>query len=95
MTELPAALYTAAQTRELDRLAIAAGTPGAELMERAGQAAFDALCERWPQASKLAVLCGGGNNGGDGYIVARLAQKAGYQVRLFSWTLLVLLVLKT
>ncbi len=83
MTELPAALYTAAQTRELDRLAIAAGTPGADLMERAGQAAFDALCERWPQAGKLAVLCGGGNNGGDGYVVARLAAEAGLQPQIW------------
>ena len=62
MTTLPKALYTAAQTRELDRLAIAAGTPGAELMSRAGQAAFDTLCERWPEARRIAVLCGGGNN---------------------------------
>ncbi|BAP15113.1 MAG: carbohydrate kinase [Alcanivorax borkumensis] len=83
MTELPAALYTAAQTRELDRLAIAAGTPGADLMERAGQAAFDALCERWPQVSTLAVLCGGGNNGGDGYVVARLAAEAGLQPQIW------------
>lgn len=77
MTTLPKALYTAAQTRELDRLAIAAGTPGAELMTRAGQAAFDALCGRWPEARRIAVLCGGGNNGGDGYVVARLAHAAG------------------
>ncbi|MGJ3255368.1 MAG: NAD(P)H-hydrate dehydratase, partial [Alcanivorax sp.] len=77
MTTLPKALYTAAQTRELDRLAIAAGTPGAELMARAGQAAFDTLCERWPEARQIAVLCGGGNNGGDGYVVARLAHAAG------------------
>lgn len=77
MTTLPKALYTAAQTRELDRLAIAAGAPGAELMTRAGQAAFDTLCERWPEARRIAVLCGGGNNGGDGYVVARLAHAAG------------------
>lgn len=77
MTTLSKALYTAAQTRELDRLAIAAGTPGAELMARAGQAAFDTLCERWPEARQIAVLCGGGNNGGDGYVVARLAHAAG------------------
>ncbi|MDX1802691.1 MAG: NAD(P)H-hydrate dehydratase [Alcanivorax sp.] len=76
-TELPLALYRAAQTRELDRLAIAAGTPGAELMQRAGQAAFDVLGECWPQARRLAVLCGGGNNGGDGYVVAWLAHQAG------------------
>ncbi|WP_290524073.1 NAD(P)H-hydrate dehydratase [Alcanivorax sp.] len=79
MTALPTALYTAAQTRELDRLAIAAGTPGAELMLRAGQAAFNALCERWPEARRIAVLCGGGNNGGDGYVVAALAHEAGLQ----------------
>lgn len=79
MTALPTALYTAAQTRELDRLAIAAGTPGAELMQRAGQAAFNALCERWPEARRIEVLCGGGNNGGDGYVVAALAHEAGLQ----------------
>ncbi|MZR62531.1 NAD(P)H-hydrate dehydratase [Alcanivorax sp. DP30] len=79
MTALPTALYTAEQTRELDRLAIAAGTPGAELMQRAGQAAFNALCERWPEARRIAVLCGGGNNGGDGYVVAALAHEAGLQ----------------
>lgn len=77
MTGLPTALYTAAQTRELDRLAIAAGTPGAELMTRAGEAAFDVLCQCWPEARRIAVLCGGGNNGGDGYVVARLAHAAG------------------
>ncbi|MQX52797.1 NAD(P)H-hydrate dehydratase [Alcanivorax sediminis] len=82
MTALPTALYTAAQTRELDRLAIAAGTPGAALMQRAGQAAFNALCERWPEARHIAVLCGGGNNGGDGYVVAALAHDAGLQPRI-------------
>lgn len=76
---LPRALYTAAQTRELDRLAIAGGIPGAELMERAGRAAFDLVRERWPGARRIAVLCGGGNNGGDGYVVARLAAEAGLQ----------------
>ena len=79
MTTLPTALYTAAQTRELDRLAIAAGTPGAELMQRAGLFAFNELCERWPEARRIAVLCGGGNNGGDGYVVAALAHEAGLQ----------------
>ncbi|MCK0153547.1 NAD(P)H-hydrate dehydratase [Alcanivorax sp. S6407] len=83
MTALPTALYTAAQTRELDRLAIAAGTPGAVLMQRAGQAAFNALCERWPEARHLAVLCGGGNNGGDGYVVAALAHEAGLAPRIY------------
>ena len=83
MTGLPTALYTAAQTRELDRLAIAAGTPGEQLMMRAGQAAFDVLSERWPEVRRIAVLCGGGNNGGDGYVVAALAHEAGLQPTVY------------
>ncbi|MEP5050305.1 MAG: NAD(P)H-hydrate epimerase, partial [Alloalcanivorax venustensis] len=76
---LPEALYSADQTRELDRLAGEAGLSGEELMERAGRAAFDVLLSRWPAASRPAVLCGGGNNGGDGYVVARLAREAGLE----------------
>lgn len=74
---LPEALYSADQTRELDRLAGEAGLSGEELMERAGRAAFELLLSRWPSVSRPAVLCGGGNNGGDGYVVARLAREAG------------------
>lgn len=80
---LPGQLYSAAQTRELDRLAMAAGIPGAELMTRAGQAAFDTLRRLWPRAHRLAVLCGGGNNGGDGYVVAHLAWQAGLAPRIY------------
>ena len=76
---LPEALYSADQTRELDRLAGEAGLSGEELMERAGRAAFDVLLSRWPDVSRPAVLCGGGNNGGDGYVVARLAREAGLE----------------
>jgi hydroxyethylthiazole kinase-like uncharacterized protein yjeF len=68
--------------RELDRLAIAAGTPGYELMCRAGAAALEVLRGRWPAARHLAVLCGGGNNGGDGLVVARLARASGLTVRV-------------
>ncbi len=76
---LPEALYTAAQTRELDRLAIEEhGLAGATLMERAGAAVFDLVRARWPRARRIALLCGPGNNGGDGYVVARLAQGAGF-----------------
>ena len=57
---LPEALYSADQTRELDRLAGEAGLSGEELMERAGRAAFDVLLSRWPDVSRPAVLCGGG-----------------------------------
>ena len=72
-------LYSAAQVRELDRLAIEErGVPGYELMTRAGAAAFAALCRRWPEARRVHVLCGGGNNAGDGYVLARLARAEGW-----------------
>lgn len=77
MTELPDRLYTVEQTRELDRLAAASGLSGEELMERAGRALFELMLARWPKVSAPAVLCGGGNNGGDGYVLARLAREAG------------------
>ncbi len=72
------ALHTAAQVRELDRIAIEeAGIPGYTLMGRAGQAVFEALREAWPEARRIVVLCGAGNNAGDGYVVARLAREHG------------------
>ena len=80
-TELPRALYTAAQVRRFDQLAIEHfGIAGLTLMERAGQAAFDLIRQRWPDARRLLVLTGTGNNGGDGFVVARLASLAGLQV---------------
>ncbi|MCR4346596.1 MAG: NAD(P)H-hydrate dehydratase [Sulfuricaulis sp.] len=82
---LPVALYTAAQVRELDRLAIEdRKIPGAKLMQRAGEAVFDLLRTRWPRARRIVVLCGSGNNGGDGYVVARLAREAGLAVDVLS-----------
>ncbi|HUT42154.1 MAG TPA: NAD(P)H-hydrate dehydratase [Gammaproteobacteria bacterium] len=78
-------LYRAAQMRELDRLAIeAAGIPGYTLMNRAAGAAWAALRSRWPQARTLVVLCGAGNNGGDGYVLARLARADGRSVRVLQ-----------
>lgn len=78
-------LYRAAQMRELDRLAIeAAGIPGYTLMSRAASAAWTALRRRWPQARTLVVLCGAGNNGGDGYVLARLARADGRRVRVLQ-----------
>lgn len=53
------------------------------LMQRAGLAAFELLQEKWPTAQKIAVCCGKGNNGGDGYVVARLAKQAGLDVSLY------------
>ena len=81
---LPLALYSAAQVRELDARLIAAGTPGFELMSRAAHAVWRALRRRWPDAGALTVLAGPGNNAGDGYLVAALALRAGWQVRLLA-----------
>ncbi len=81
---LPAALHSAAQVRDLDARLIAAGTPGFELMERAAHAAWRALRQRWPQATEVTVLAGHGNNAGDAYLVAALAQRAGWQVHLYA-----------
>ncbi len=84
-SELPADLYRAAGVRELDRVAIQQfGIPGFTLMSRAGAAAFALLRQRWPQAKRIAVLCGVGNNGGDGYVIAALAQQAGLQPRVIQ-----------
>jgi NAD(P)H-hydrate epimerase len=77
---LPDALYSAAQVRDLDARLIAAGTPGFDLMQRAAHAAWRALRRRWPEARQLTVLAGRGNNAGDGYLIAALAQRAGWQV---------------
>ncbi len=78
-------LYTAEQVRELDRLAIQeAGIPGYTLMSRAGLTCWQRLQTCWPEARSIAVVCGTGNNGGDGFVVARLALAAGLQVRLLQ-----------
>lgn len=80
---LPHALYTAAQVREFDRLAIQDyGIPGAELMERAGTASYRLLRRLWPEARDITLVCGLGNNAGDGYVVARLALADGLGVRV-------------
>ncbi len=69
----PTALYTAEQVRALDKAAIDGGIPGAQLMKRAGRAAFAALLQRFPDPGHITVYCGSGNNAGDGYVVAGLA----------------------
>lgn len=85
MSRLPNTLYRAADVRELDRIAIQEfGIPGIELMNRAGTALFDELCSRWPAAGRVAVVCGAGNNAGDGYVVARLAKEKGFEVTLLA-----------
>lgn len=81
---LPKDLYRAEEVRAMDRHAIdTAGIPGIELMNRAGAAALAAARERWPAARTLSAVCGAGNNGGDGYVVARLAHQLGWDVRVY------------
>ncbi len=76
-------VYTGRECRELDRIAIEEfGIPGFDLMKRAGQAAFSELLARWPDASSVTILCGKGNNAGDGYIIAGLAREIGMAVQL-------------
>jgi ADP-dependent NAD(P)H-hydrate dehydratase / NAD(P)H-hydrate epimerase len=85
MKPMPRELWSAAQVRELDRRAIEDhGITGRELMERAGAFALDALLRRRPATRAITVVCGAGNNGGDGYVVARLARRAGLQVRTLA-----------
>jgi NAD(P)H-hydrate epimerase len=81
--EIP--LYTVAQVRALDRRAIdELGVPGYELMRRASAAALLMLRRHWPQARRLAIYCGPGNNGGDGYLLGALAREAGLQIELLA-----------
>ncbi len=77
---LPAKLHDTAGCREIDRLAIAGGIPGYELMCRAGASARCAAGLRWPAPRRAAVFCGTGNNGGDGFVVARLLRRDGVDV---------------
>jgi hydroxyethylthiazole kinase-like uncharacterized protein yjeF len=74
----PTAIYSAAQVRALDAWEIEKRrVPGFTLMTRAAESALKTLTARWPQAKRVAVVCGAGNNGGDGYVLARLARAAG------------------
>ena len=75
-------LLTTQEMGRADSLTIEAGTPGLVLMENAGQAVADEVVRRAPEAETVAVLCGPGNNGGDGFVAARLLKSRGYSVRL-------------
>lgn len=86
MTEL----LTAAQMRAIEQAAIESGeVTGLELMERAGRGVVEAIFEEWPELSKTSgiavVLCGPGNNGGDGFVIARLLKVWGWRVEVFLY----------
>lgn len=86
MTEL----LTATQMRAIEQAAIASGNvTGLELMERAGAGVVEAIIEEWPEFAardcKAVVLCGPGNNGGDGFVVARLLAGLGWTVEVFLY----------
>ncbi|HYX75416.1 MAG TPA: NAD(P)H-hydrate dehydratase [Steroidobacteraceae bacterium] len=82
---LPIALYSTAQVRAIDAHAInELKIPGYMLMKRAGEAALRYLRTRWPMAHRIVIVCGSGNNGGDGYVLARFAQAAGLTVTVLA-----------
>lgn len=75
-------LLTNAEMAEADRLTIASGTPGIDLMERAGWAVAAAVASRHPPGSQVVVVAGPGNNGGDGFVAARVLAERGHRVRM-------------
>ena len=79
--ELPVTLYRAQELRALDRALTARfDVPGIVLMERAAGCALRCLRRQWPRARRIAILCGHGNNGGDGFLLGQLAVDEGLDV---------------
>lgn len=79
--DTPTELLSVAEMGRADQAAIASGIPGEQLMENAGAGVARHIMERW-SSRPVAVLCGPGNNGGDGFVVARHLAKAGWPVKL-------------
>ncbi|KAB7615710.1 NAD(P)H-hydrate dehydratase [Amylibacter sp. SFDW26] len=83
-------LLTSAQMRATEQSAIDNGeVTGLELMERAGRGVIDAIFQEWPTMARTSysavVLCGPGNNGGDGFVIARLLKQWGWAVDVFLY----------
>lgn len=77
-------LVTPEEMAAIDRAAINGGIDGFGLMERAGQAIAAAALRLWPSANRYLILCGPGNNGGDGYVAARALSDAGCEVHVYA-----------
>jgi NAD(P)H-hydrate epimerase len=85
MKDLPDNLYNVASVVQLEQVAIKQFSVSAyELMKRAGDAVFQLLKIKYPHAKKVLILCGAGNNAGDGYVVARLCKETGFDVSVIS-----------
>jgi NAD(P)H-hydrate epimerase len=76
-------ILTVVETSEVDRMTAASGVPTLTLMENAGRQVANEIAKRWP-ACRTTVLCGPGNNGGDGYVVARHLLARGYAVEVVT-----------
>ena len=72
-------IYTAAEMRDHEQMAVDKGTTFEQLMENAGRAAAADLLRRRPQAGRVLIVCGKGNNGGDGLVMARILQAHGWR----------------
>ena len=85
MNKLPHPLYTTAQVRAMDQMAKDEyEISGTVLIERAGSALLKEMQTRWPEAKTITVFCGTGNNGGDGFVLARLAHEKNLTVHVFQ-----------
>ena len=81
---VPQQIHTSSQSKSLDRIVIRKfGLSGYELMRRAGEGAFGIFHHNWPQYQTIALLCGSGNNGGDGYVFAAAAVRSGIKVHVY------------
>ena len=71
---------SAAEMKEIERVADSRGLSYRQMMENAGTAAFEAMRKNWPEARNIVIFTGKGNNGGDGFVAARLFEAEGGQV---------------
>ena len=84
MDNLNSQLYHSSEIRKIEDLAFTRGIDSKLLMTRAGEAIFCEIKRRWPRAKKITIVCGKGNNAGDGYVVASLAKRAKVAVRILQ-----------